>query len=78
MIKSDYNLENVSLKFWDNTTARWAIQTDVENQFQVKWRRRMESQTWVDNSGMNMSYSCSARWVPGYSDPRNSVGNNGS
>lgn len=78
VIKSDYDLKSASLKFWDNTTTHWAVQTDVEDQLQVKWRRRMESQSWVDNSGMNLSYSCSARWIAGYSDPRNSVGANAS
>lgn len=67
-------LSYVALKFWDNTTTDWAVQTDNESQLQVKWRRRFRSQTWVDNGGMNMQYSISGRWVAGWSDPRNSIG----
>ncbi len=74
VINADYKLTNSDLKFWNNTTTDWAVQTDVEDQLQVKWRRRFKSQTWVDNSGMNMLYSLSARWVVGWSDPRNSIG----
>ncbi len=76
VINSDYAMSNSDLKFWNNTTTEWAVQTDVEDQLQVKWRRRFKSQTWVDNSGMNMLYSLSARWVAGWSDPRNSIGVN--
>ena len=74
VIKSDYGLKVAPLKFWDNTTTNWAVQTDVTDQLQVKWRRKFESVTWVDNGGMNMNYAITARWVTGWSDPRNSIG----
>lgn len=74
VINSEYNLQYSDLKFWDGSATDWAVQTDNDNQLQVKWRRRLKSNSWVDNSGMNMLYSVSGRWVPGWSDARNSVG----
>lgn len=76
VIKSDYNLTVVPLKFWDNTTSNWAVQTDVDDQLQIKWRRKPRTKTWVDNGQENMLHSISARWATGYSDPRNSIGVN--
>ncbi len=76
VVKSEYNLQLSSLKFWDNTTSEWAVQTDVDNGLQVKWRRKPESESWTDNGGQNLLYSVSMRMVPGWSDPRCSVGVN--
>ena len=76
VIKSEESLSNASLKFWDNTTSSWAVQTDVDNGLQVKWRRKPESESWVDNGGQNLLYSVSMRFDTGWSDPRCSVGVN--
>jgi len=74
VIKSEENLSNISLKFWDDTTTRWAVQTDVDNGMQVKWRRKAESESWTDHGGQNLLYSVSMRFDTGWSDPRCSVG----
>jgi hypothetical protein len=77
VIKNDYGRMTVKdLKFWDNTTSNWAVQTDVDDQIQVKWRAKPRTRTWVDNGNENMLHSIRARWAVGYSDPRNSVGVN--
>lgn len=76
VVKSEYSLDLSLVKFWDNTTAHYAVQTDVEDQLQIKWRRKPRSKSWVSNGDESMIYSISSRFVTGWSDPRNSVGSN--
>ena len=59
-----------ALKYWQNTTSNWCIQTDAENGLNFRWRRRARSKTWVDNDQELMKYAISARWSRGWSDPR--------
>ena len=76
VVKREFSVGVTTLKFWDNTTTQWAVQTDCPDQLQLLWRRKPRSKTWVDNGQENMLYSLSARWATGWSDPRNSVGVN--
>ena len=64
------NLTGVPLKYWDNTTTNWAVQTDCENGLNWRWRRKPKSRTWVENSQELMQHSISARWARGWSDAR--------
>jgi hypothetical protein len=60
----------LSLKFWDNTTTNWAIQTDCDLGLTFRWRRKPKSRSWVENSQELMSYAISARWARGWTDSR--------
>lgn len=59
---------------WSNTTTNWAVQTDAEDGFQFRWRRRPRARTWVENSHEVMMHSQSARWARGWSNPRCTLG----
>ncbi len=76
VVKREFTLGVSTLKFWDNTTSNWAVQTDVPDQMQILWRRKPRTRTWVDNGQENMLHSISSRWATGWSDPRNSIGIN--
>lgn len=77
VVKREEGLGLALLKFWDNTSTNYAVQTDVDDQLQILWRRKPKTKTWVDNGQENMLHSISARWATGWSDPRNSVGSTG-
>lgn len=62
--------------YWSNTTTNWAIITDADNGLNFLWRRRPESNDWVDNDQQIYKYSISARWARGWSDPRCILGVN--
>lgn len=60
--------------WWNNTTTNWAIVTDADNGFNLRWRDKPESNTWVENSNQISFHSHTARWARGYSDARCSLG----
>lgn len=62
--------EPVPIKWWDNTTTNWGIQTTCDKGFLWKWRARPSSATWVENSQLLSYWSAWARWDCGYSDAR--------
>jgi hypothetical protein len=66
----DNNIKRVQLKYWTNTTTNWALQTDAENGFQMRWRKKFSSKTWIDHNAELMNYSLSGRWDNGTSEPR--------
>jgi hypothetical protein len=71
VIKSyDNDVKRVQLKYWTNTTTNWALQTDADNGFQFRWRKKFESKTWIDYNAELMNYSISGRWDNGTSEPR--------
>lgn len=74
VINRDFDIELVPLLFWDNTTTNWGVQTDAEEGFKWKWRRRPRSGSWVDNDRETVKYKQSARWDRGYSDWRSFYG----
>lgn len=59
-----------TLKFWDNTTTNWAVQTDCDYGINFRWKRKPRNRSWVENSQELMNYSISARWDRGWTDPR--------
>lgn len=69
-------VDGVEVLYWTNTTTNWGIITDAENGLKFLWRQRPESQTWVENSQLNMSHSVDARWTTGWSDSRSYYGIN--
>lgn len=66
----DNTLKRVQLKYWTNTTTNWALQTDADNGFQMRDRKKWTSKTWIDYNAELMNYSLSARWDNGTSEPR--------
>ena len=68
------DVEGVEVLYWTNTTTQWGIITDAENGMRFLWRQKPESQSWVENSQLNMSYSVDARWTTGWSDARGFYG----
>lgn len=70
VVKADYPLELVPIKYWTNTTTNWGIITDAENGIQYRMRQRPKSYSWVENSNMVMNQAVAARWARGVSDPR--------
>jgi hypothetical protein len=66
----DNNIKRIQLKYWTNTTTNWAIITDADNGFQMRWRKKFESKSWIDNNAELMNYSLSGRWDNGTSEPR--------
>jgi hypothetical protein len=66
----DNNLKRVQLKYWTNTTTNWALQTDADNGFQFRWKKKFQSKTWIDYDAEVMNYSLSGRFDNGTSDPR--------
>jgi hypothetical protein len=71
VVKSDLSLGQVcALRHWDNTTTNWGVISDAEDGLNFRWRKKPNNRTWVENSQHIMSYSISARWARGWSDPR--------
>lgn len=66
----DNNIKRVPLRYWTNTTTNWALQTNAENGFQQRWRKKFKSRTWIDHNAELMNYSLSGRWDNGTSEPR--------
>lgn len=66
----DNNIKRVQLKYWTNTTTNWALQTDCDNGFQMRDRKKFTSKTWIDHNAEIMNYSLSGRYDNGTSDPR--------
>jgi hypothetical protein len=68
--KYDNDIKRVQLKYWTNTTTNWCLQTDADNGFQMRDRKKWSSKTWIEYNQELMNYSLSARWDTGFSDPR--------
>ncbi len=68
--KYDNNIKRIPLRYWTNTTTNWGIQTNAENGFQMRWRKKFASKTWIDHNAELMNYSLSGRWDNGTSEPR--------
>jgi len=66
----DNNIKRIQLKYWTNTTTNWALITDADNGFQMRWRKKFESKSWIDHNAELMNYSLSGRWDNGTSEPR--------
>lgn len=69
-------IKRVQLKYWNNTTTNWAIQTDADNGFQFRWRDKFRSNSWVDENQQLINYAISGRFDTGTSDPRCVLFNN--
>jgi hypothetical protein len=68
--KYDNEIKRVQLKYWTNTTTNWGLQTDSDNGFQMRVRKKFASKTWINYEQEVMNYSLSGRWDVGFSDPR--------
>lgn len=66
----DNQVKRVQLKYWTNTTTNWAVQTDADNGFQFRWRKKFSSKSWIDYNQELINYSLSGRFDNGTSDPR--------
>jgi hypothetical protein len=66
----DNEIQRKQLKYWTNTTTNWALQTDAENGFQFRWRKKYTSKTWIDYNQELMNHSISGRYDNGTSEPR--------
>ena len=63
-------VEKVPVKYWNNTTTNWLLQTDAENGLMWFWRRKPKSNTWVTEDKTMMNYGITARWTRGWTNPR--------
>lgn len=70
VVNSSLNIKLVPIKYWSNTTTKWALQSDCDNGLQFKFRKRPSSRTWMGESQELMYYQESARWARGWSDAR--------
>lgn len=70
VVNADYDISVQPIKYWNNTTTNWALQTDCENGLKFMWRRKPRSNTWLNNAQQIMHYSIDARWTRGWSDAR--------
>ena len=62
--------EVVVNRYWTNTTTQWVVLTDAEGGYQFRWRAKPKSKSWINEEHELMSYSISARWDNGVSNPR--------
>jgi hypothetical protein len=72
----DNEIKRVQLKYWTNSTTNWGLQTDCDNGFQMRDRKKFTSKTWINYEQEIMNYSLSGRWDTGFSDPRCFLGSN--
>lgn len=64
----------VAIPYWDSTTTNYAVMTDCERGFRWKWKRKMRSRSWVENSQELMMFAVTARYARGMTDPRCTIG----
>jgi hypothetical protein len=74
VVNSEFDLEIVANKFWDNTTTNFFIQTDCENGWRWIWRIKPGKRSWVNNEFTEMRFAVRARWARGVTDPRSAIG----
>lgn len=70
------DIKRVQLKYWTNTTTNWALQTNADNGFQFRWRKKFNSKTWIDENQELINYGISGRFDTGTSEPRCLLFNN--
>ncbi len=69
------NIDLIECRFWQSTTTQSFFKTNVTNGIQVRWRRKMTTRSWVENSNMQMHYAVTGRWTTGWTDARSILGN---
>lgn len=74
VVKENLRISVISIKQWTNSATNWCMLTDCDQGPQWRWRKKPESNTWVENDNQTMKYSVSARWARGWSDPRGAYG----
>jgi hypothetical protein len=70
VVNSSLSLKLVPNKYWNNTTTHYMYLTDAPNKLNLRWRKRPEPTTWVENSQLLMNHAINGRWTRGWSDPR--------
>lgn len=60
----------VANPYWNNTTTNWGVTTTADNGLNFIWRRKPDSDDWIDNDHQTYKFAVSARWTRGWSDPR--------
>jgi hypothetical protein len=76
VVNKNLRLEVVDLKFWNNTTTNYGYVTDCDDGFNIRFKRRPQNRTWVENSKTLAQYAITARWDNGWTDARCSLGVN--
>lgn len=72
-IFADMSIGLVPVKYWNNTTTDYAVQTDAGDGLQWKWRRKPRGRSWSENDFEHMKYSNSYRSARGWSNPRSII-----
>lgn len=67
---NDLNIQQVPVKYWNNTTTNWGLITNAENGLTWYWRKKPTSRTWVTEDKGVMNYGIRARWTRGWTNPR--------
>lgn len=63
-------IKPVEVKYWTGSTTNWACITDAPNGLKLKWRMKPKSRSFYEERTEVLVYLVSARWVPGWTDPR--------
>lgn len=69
-------IKRVPLRYWTNTTTNWCIITDCDNGFKQRWRKKLQSKSWIDYNQELINYSLTGRYDNGTSDPRSMLFSN--
>lgn len=67
---NDLQIQQVPVKYWNNTTTNWGLITNAENGLTWFWRKKPTSRTWVTEDKGVMNYGIRARWTRGWTNPR--------
>lgn len=64
----------IPLRWWDNTTTNWCIQTDEEMGACLMERKAITARSWIDNGHMSLHEGISTRFDYGVIDGRSFFG----
>lgn len=64
----------VPLKWWDNTTTNWCVQTDAEGGPHLMERKKVQAVSWIDAGHLSIHEGVYCRFDFGVIDPRSMYG----
>lgn len=63
-------IDYIDVPFWSASTTNWGVTTDAPEGLKLKWRRKFQSKTWVEDRTEVICHKVSGRWARGWSNPR--------
>jgi hypothetical protein len=70
------NIKVKALKHWTQSSTQWFCLTDCEQKIRWRWRRRFETNSWLDENNTVQNFSLTYRSTKGWSNPRCAIGSN--